>query len=145
MIYRLGILMGVCSLISCSPKAQDSELIEENYNYYSQSISDSVKCLQIGKQYVNEQNVISFSAVQHESVDETPAKVKLKGKILSWYDDSILIQLQKDSIWVVTSFKKENSKPFIGLNSVFQGVLKMHPRIDFKVDGLLIEGISKQK
>lgn len=143
MIYRLGVLFCFGILISCTFESIETDIIEENYTYYDQNRGDSIKCIQLGIQYVDEKNALPYSLVKHELVDETPAKVKLEGMIIQWQEDSILIQLGKDSIWANTSFKKENPEPFLGLSSFFQGLVKMHPKQSFRVDALLIKGISK--
>lgn len=143
MIYRLVILFSICSLFSCSDEGVETDLIEENYTYYDSYKADSIKCLQVGIQFVDEKGTIPFSAIKHELVDETPAKVKLVGKIIRWEKDSLLIHFKEDTIWAKTSFLINKPQPFIGLNSFIQGEIQMHPQISLSIDGLLLKGISK--
>ena len=143
MIKQFAFVVTISTVISCTSSTEESDLIEENYTFWNPQTQDSVFCLQIGHQYVNESNTISLTAIHHELVDETPASVKIAGKLINVEKEKIQILVGSDTLIGKLNFQMENLQPFVNLNLITQGTLQTHPKASYEIDGLLILGIQK--
>jgi len=117
-------------------------IIEENYKFWDQYTKDSIKCLQVGKTYVDENNAILIEPLKHELVDETKAEVKLKGT-LKIIEEKMFFISENDSIKSNLNFEFKN-EIFLNKQLFAQGIIQLHPIKSFKINGLLILGVHKK-
>lgn len=132
------------SFFGCSSTEMDNPIIEENYSYYNKELKDSVLCLQIGKQFVDEKNVISMAALKHELVDETPAKVKVFGEFIQISSNTFSVLTNTDTVNGIFDFNIPNPKAFLNQKAIIQGVIQLKPTVNFKVNGVLVLGVQKK-
>ncbi|MDA9328994.1 hypothetical protein N9Q76_02570 [Flavobacteriales bacterium] len=131
-------------IISCDNQTPEQFAVETNYTFFDRLKGDSIKCIHIGNQYINEANTISFNAVKHECVDQTKAIVKIEGTLINISTNSFIMKTENDTIAGVFNFNIESPRQFEKLEIITQGVIQIHPQINYKVDAVLLKGISKK-
>lgn len=134
--------LSICITVSCSNK--NKKIIVENYTYQN-SNHQTIHAVNIGNEYVNEFNFIDFAAVKHECVDETKAKVKLLGKIIATSDKEIKIKTGSDTIIGNLNFIFPKSIQVNNKQAFVQGIIQIHPTINFTVDGILVKSLKVAK
>lgn len=144
MIHEL-IMVGVIALLTaCDNVTNSDSFIEENYSFWNATIQDSIYCLQIGNQYVNEKFVIDLPSIKHELVDQTQAKVKIKGTFSKIMKRSFCLKTNSETINGEFLFDTPNSLSIVNHESILQGVIQLQPQTSFKVDGILILNVQKK-
>lgn len=144
MLYRITIALLIVSFASCSIQQSDETIIEENYTFWDPNLNDSIKALQVGNQFVDEKNVISFQAIKHELVDKTPALVKLKARIIEINGNNCSLIVDRDTLKGGFQFKIDQPKAFINQKIIAQGKIQMHPEVTFEVDAILVLDMQKK-
>ncbi|MBL56663.1 MAG: hypothetical protein CMP61_05700 [Flavobacteriales bacterium] len=144
MIYRLNFFFVSVLFFGCTSTSKDNDLIFENYTFFNLSIQDSIQCIQLGYEYVDERNTLSLKDIKHELVDDTPAKVKLKGKLIAIKNESLFLDLGNDTVNGTCGFNFGSLYPFLNHIVIAQGVISIHPKTLFKIKGLLVMDISKK-
>ncbi len=131
-------------IFSCSNQTSKQFAIETNYTFFDRLKGDSIKCIQIGNQYINERNTISYRAVKHECVDKTKAIVKIEGTLINISTNSFLMKSENDTLAGVFNFNIKSPRQFKKLEIITQGVIQIQPQTNYKVDAILLKGISKK-
>lgn len=131
-------------IISCDNNTPAPFAVETNYTFFDGLKGDSIKCIHIGDQYVNAGNAISFNAVKHECVDKTKAIVKIEGTLINISTNSFIMKTENDTLAGVFNFNIESPRQFEKLEIITQGVIQIRPQINYKVDAVLLKGISKK-
>lgn len=138
LLKQLYILLGITFLISCGNEHSKKDFIFENYNYVT-AASDTVKAINIGWEFVNERNAINLNAVKHECVDETNAAVKLYGKIIKINHDTITIETTDGNLQGKLNFELPKQVNLLNQFCFIQGIIQVHPEIEFIIEGLLVQ------
>lgn len=142
MIYRISFFFLIALIAGCNTKNINQMVIEENYSFWDQHTKDSIKCLQLGKIYVDERNIISIEPLKHELVDETKAEVKMKGT-LKVIGQKMFFVCENDTFQSNLNFDFEK-KILLNQELLAQGIIQIHPVKEFNIDGLLILDIQKK-
>lgn len=144
MIHGLIMVGAIALLSACGNPNNSNSFIEENYSFWDASNQDSTFCLQMGNQFVDEKFVFDLESIKHELVDETPAKVKIKGVFSQISKRSFSLQTKTDTIKGNFLFDIPTSLSLINQKTILQGVIQMHPHTSLKVDGILILNVQKK-
>lgn len=132
--------------IACSNEKLEYCSETYNYSFIDKRSNDTIKCIQVNSNLIDEKNTISIKNVKSELVDSTKALVKIYGHIISIQEGFIQFSIpnETDTIYAKLTFDSDFSKSFIGRKSIFSGVIQVHPKLDFKIQSFLVLGVSKR-
>lgn len=143
MFKQLYILSCITFFLSCGNPHSEKDFILENYSYIT-AANDTVKAINVGWEFVNEHNAISLEAIRHECVDETKASVKLYGKIIKINHNRITIETRVGTLQGELNFELPKQISLLNQFCFAQGIIQIHPEVEFIVEGLLVKNLQIQ-